>query len=120
MTSVESEAPTQMRVTVSLISRLDWKRARTRFITRGVDDDGHVANFVETETITSVSPLSSNSTAQLVIGSFIQIRGSVPVFFEQSGTGVQNVLGGLNKQPRRQSYHHSSWTRIFTCVREAP
>jgi len=33
--------------TVSLISRLSWKRAGTRFNTRGVDDDGNVANFVE-------------------------------------------------------------------------
>lgn len=34
-------------VTVGLISRLSWKRAGTRFNTRGVDDDGNVANFVE-------------------------------------------------------------------------
>lgn len=33
--------------TISLISRLSWKRAGTRFNTRGVDDDGNVANFVE-------------------------------------------------------------------------
>lgn len=33
--------------TVALISRLSWKRAGTRFNTRGVDDDGNVANFVE-------------------------------------------------------------------------
>ena len=33
--------------TVSLISRLGWKRAGTRFNTRGVDDDGNCANFVE-------------------------------------------------------------------------
>jgi synaptojanin len=33
--------------TLSLISRLGWKRAGTRFNTRGVDDDGHTANFVE-------------------------------------------------------------------------
>lgn len=33
--------------TLSLISRLGWKRAGTRFNTRGVDDDGNCANFVE-------------------------------------------------------------------------
>jgi hypothetical protein len=33
--------------TLGLISRLGWKRAGTRFNTRGVDDDGNVANFVE-------------------------------------------------------------------------
>ena len=33
--------------TLSLISRLGAKRAGTRFNTRGVDDDGNTANFVE-------------------------------------------------------------------------
>ena len=33
--------------TLALISRLSWKRAGTRFKTRGVDDDGNCANFVE-------------------------------------------------------------------------
>lgn len=34
-----------------LISRLSCERAGTRFTTRGVNDDGHVANFVETEQV---------------------------------------------------------------------
>lgn len=34
-------------VTLSLISRLGFARAGTRFNTRGIDDEGHVANFVE-------------------------------------------------------------------------
>ncbi|KAG8690428.1 inositol polyphosphate 5-phosphatase [Ceratobasidium sp. 423] len=33
--------------TIGMISRLGWRRAGTRFNTRGVDDDGNVANFVE-------------------------------------------------------------------------
>lgn len=40
-----SGAPTI--ATLALISRLGWKRSGTRFNTRGVDDDGNVANFVE-------------------------------------------------------------------------
>lgn len=42
--------PTDGKPTVAslcLISRLGWKRAGTRFNTRGVDDDGNTANFVE-------------------------------------------------------------------------
>lgn len=38
---------TPVIATISLISRLSWKRAGTRFNTRGVDDDGNCANFVE-------------------------------------------------------------------------
>lgn len=33
--------------TICLISRHGWKRAGTRFNTRGIDDDGNCANFVE-------------------------------------------------------------------------
>ncbi|KAL0573125.1 Inositol-1,4,5-trisphosphate 5-phosphatase 1 [Marasmius crinis-equi] len=62
--------------TLSLISRLGWKRAGTRFNTRGVDDDGNCANFVETETIFSADQHSV---------SYVQVRGSVPLFWEQQG-----------------------------------
>ncbi|KAI0939420.1 hypothetical protein AcV5_000847 [Taiwanofungus camphoratus] len=62
--------------TLSLISRLGWKRSGTRFNTRGVDDDGNCANFVETETI-----FSTNQNCF----SYVQIRGSVPLFWEQQG-----------------------------------
>ncbi len=34
-------------VNLGLISRLGWKRAGARFRTRGIDDEGNVANFVE-------------------------------------------------------------------------
>ena len=34
-----------------LISRLSCERAGTRFMVRGTNDDGHVANFVETEQV---------------------------------------------------------------------
>ncbi|OSD04401.1 DNase I-like protein [Trametes coccinea BRFM310] len=62
--------------TLSLISRLGWKRAGTRFNTRGVDDDGNCANFVETETIFSTDQHCY---------SYVQVRGSVPLFWEQQG-----------------------------------
>ncbi|GAP86147.1 putative synaptojanin 2 [Rosellinia necatrix] len=61
---------------LTVISRLSCKRAGTRFNSRGIDDDGHVANFVETETI-FWSPSG-------ILFSYAQVRGSVPVFWEQS------------------------------------
>lgn len=64
---------------LTLISRLSCRRAGTRFNARGIDDDGNVANFVETETI-FWSPSG-------VCFSYAQIRGSVPVFWEQA-TGL--------------------------------
>ncbi|OAA67286.1 phosphoinositide phosphatase [Niveomyces insectorum RCEF 264] len=61
---------------LTVISRLSCRRAGTRFNSRGIDDDGNVANFVETETI-YWSPAG-------VAFSYVQVRGSVPVFWEQS------------------------------------
>lgn len=54
---------------LSVISKLSCQRAGTRFNTRGIDDNGHVANFVETETV-----LYSDR----ICYSYSQIRGSVP------------------------------------------
>ena len=39
------------QVKAVLLSRLSCERAGTRFNVRGVDDEGHVANFVETEQV---------------------------------------------------------------------
>ena len=64
---------------LTLISRRSIKRAGLRYLRRGVDDDGHCANSVETEQI-----LSDPSWSSSPIYSFIQVRGSIPVFFSQS------------------------------------
>ncbi|KAL4955062.1 SacI homology domain-containing protein [Aspergillus filifer] len=61
---------------LTLISRLSSRRAGTRFNARGIDDDGHVANFVETETILWIPPG--------IAFSYVQVRGSVPIFWEQA------------------------------------
>ena len=37
------------RYEMSVISKLSCQRAGTRFNSRGIDDNGHVANFVEVE-----------------------------------------------------------------------
>uniref|UniRef100_A0A1B0D8V0 phosphoinositide 5-phosphatase n=1 Tax=Phlebotomus papatasi TaxID=29031 RepID=A0A1B0D8V0_PHLPP len=63
----------------AIISRLSCERAGTRFNVRGTNDEGHVANFVETE---QVIYLDSDVT------SYVQTRGSVPLFWEQPGVQV--------------------------------
>jgi len=65
---------------LTLISRRSVKRAGLRYLRRGVDDEGNTANGVETEQILSSSDWSSTSK----IFSFLQIRGSIPLFFSQS------------------------------------
>ena len=64
---------------LGMISRLSWKRAGARFRTRGIDDEGQVANFVETELI-----LATDN----VCLSYTQVRGSVPLFWQQPSAGL--------------------------------
>ncbi|KAM4729608.1 phosphatidylinositide phosphatase SAC2 isoform 1-T1 [Anableps anableps] len=64
------------RFTVALISRRSRHRAGMRYKRRGVDTDGHVANYVETEQLIHVHSHTL---------SFVQTRGSVPVFWSQVG-----------------------------------
>lgn len=64
---------------VAILSRLSCERTGTRFNVRGVNDEGHVANFVETEQCIF---LDSEIT------SYVQTRGSVPLFWEQPGVQV--------------------------------
>ncbi|KAM9326771.1 phosphatidylinositide phosphatase SAC2 [Gastrophryne carolinensis] len=64
------------RFMVALISRRSRHRAGMRYKRRGVDKHGNVANYVETEQFIHVH----NHTL-----SFVQSRGSVPVFWSQIG-----------------------------------
>lgn len=72
-----------------LISRRSRYRAGTRFKRRGIDQNGKCANYVETEQI-----LKFNNH----IVSFVQVRGSIPVFWVQHGNGYR-PLPILDKTP---------------------
>ncbi|KAE8740672.1 hypothetical protein FOCC_FOCC013820 [Frankliniella occidentalis] len=61
---------------MGLISRRSRFRAGTRYKRRGVDEEGKCANYVETEQIVSY---------QSHTVSFVQVRGSVPVYWSQPG-----------------------------------
>ena len=61
--------------TWSILSRRSIYRAGTRLHRRGVDKHGNVANFVETEQIVEYQGDKA---------SFVQIRGSIPLFWTQS------------------------------------
>lgn len=65
---------------LTLVSRRSVKRAGLRYLRRGVDDDGYVANNVETEQILA----TPSWDAQDKVFSFVQVRGSIPLFFSQS------------------------------------
>ncbi|GAB9462782.1 hypothetical protein Gpo141_00000265 [Globisporangium polare] len=67
-----------MRCDLLFFTRRSWRRVGTRFNVRGVDKDGFVANFAETEMML-VKPNRS-------ICSYVQIRGSIPLYWDQMVT----------------------------------
>jgi phosphatidylinositol-bisphosphatase len=71
------------KIEVHLISRRSIFHSGTRYLTRGIDDNGHVANYVETEQI-----VKCNQN----LFSYLQLRGSVPIFFEQPGISAQTII----------------------------
>lgn len=73
--------------TVTLISRRDTRRLGMRYQRRGVNEDGNVANFAETEQILEMT----RGANEAHICSFLQIRGSIPLFWSQSPYSLKPV-----------------------------
>ncbi len=80
---------------LALFTRLGKKKAGTRFNSRGLDDEGNVSIYGETEIVIC--------TEQFLF-SYIILRGSVPVFWEQQGLqigspSIQIIRAPLATQP---------------------
>ncbi|KAI7951371.1 hypothetical protein MJO28_007055 [Puccinia striiformis f. sp. tritici] len=77
-------------IQIGLISRRSILRPGLRYQRRGIDGAGSVANAVESECVmtTSLDP-SKNDQEGSVFWSFIQIRGSVPLFWSQNPAGLR-------------------------------
>ncbi|KAL5495670.1 SAC1 [Sanghuangporus weigelae] len=70
-------------IRLCLISRRSRYRAGTRYFRRGMDRDGHVANFNETEQILLVDKSEKTGATTEARLSFVQVRGSVPLFWAE-------------------------------------
>ncbi|XP_041988138.1 polyphosphoinositide phosphatase [Aricia agestis] len=68
-------------VYLTLIARRSNRYAGTRFLKRGANVQGDVANEVETEQIVHDATLSSFTNGRF--SSFVQLRGSIPSFWSQ-------------------------------------
>ncbi|ESN98354.1 hypothetical protein HELRODRAFT_193055 [Helobdella robusta] len=79
-----SLSPPTLSLKLCIISRRSRHRAGTRYKRRGVDDDGYTANYVETEQNLNQHPYKILEFVSHVV-SFVQIRGSVPLYWSQSG-----------------------------------
>ncbi|KAK1700781.1 SacI homology domain-containing protein [Colletotrichum godetiae] len=76
---------TEKKFLLTVISRRSTQRAGLRYLRRGIDEQGYVANAVETEQILSSTSWDKSSK----IYSFLQIRGSIPLFFTQSPVSLK-------------------------------
>lgn len=88
-------------LTLILISRRSRYRGGTRYFTRGVDEEGHVANYNETEQVVILNDSSSglggyagsadmqsgkfgaSAGREMQIMSYVQTRGSVPTYWSE-------------------------------------
>ena len=61
---------------IGVYTRIGKKKAGTRFNSRGLDDEGNVSIFGETEIIIASEKFTF---------SYVLLRGSVPIFWEQQG-----------------------------------
>ncbi|KAG3293004.1 SACM1L-containing, partial [Ictidomys tridecemlineatus] len=71
-----------------LISRRSCFRAGVDYYVRGIDSEGHAANFVETEQIVHYNGCKA---------SFVQTRGSIPVFRSQRPNLKSKLYGWFPK-----------------------
>ena len=78
-----------------LITRRSQNFAGTRYNTRGINDDGNVANFCESEQILFAGDMMC---------SFSQLRGSAPVFFDQIGMRAKTDIT-RNKELSIQAFN---------------
>lgn len=67
-------------VSVGLITRRSIYRAGTRYFRRGIDEDGNIGNFNETEQVLCVQKPMKDGYH---LFSFLQTRGSVPVYWAE-------------------------------------
>lgn len=91
-----------------LISRRAVSRQGYRFIMRGADADGNVANYVETEQI-----LQWRSGT---LSSFVQTRGSIPLLWDQPATCKYTpkcILGPLPASLAAFSRHAAAQVRVY-------
>ena len=121
-------------LTFILITRRSRYRAGTRYLTRGIDEQGHVANFNETEQIVIVNDgvgglggfaggegmqngkIGRNNSNDLQVMSYVQTRGSVPVYWAEGNSlhytpnlQVRGVEAAVNAAKR----HFDEQIRVY-------
>ncbi|CAH8561145.1 unnamed protein product [Schistosoma haematobium] len=95
-------------VTVIIFSRRSCYRAGTRYRRRGIDMNGHVANYVETEQILHTDIGQFPHTVV-----FLQCRGSVPLYWSQTSLVYNPPILLEKSQTENQEAFNKYWSRHF-------
>ncbi|KAK4537256.1 hypothetical protein CDCA_CDCA11G3281 [Cyanidium caldarium] len=89
-----------------LVSRRQRHRAGLRYIDRGADVHGHVANFVETESVLICGRR---------VASLLQLRGSIPLHWQQQTSMAYKPLAQLLGTAEQ---HRLAFTRHFQVLHQ--
>ena len=81
-------------LSLALIARKDIRRSGMRFLIRGADKEGNVANSVEIEEI-----LLSKHDDKNIINSYVQLRGSIPFLWTQEPNMTRNPKVAFQGSP---------------------
>jgi len=95
-----------------LLSRKENKRSGMRFLVRGIDKNGNVANFAETEQIVIYKNPSKTDTVEVM--SYLQIRGSIPLFWTQMPNLQLNPSILFNNESRENYTAFEKHTQSIT------
>ncbi|KAK4142154.1 SAC1 family phosphatidylinositol-3-phosphatase [Dichotomopilus funicola] len=88
-TATPGMRPSEKKFDITIISRRSTQRAGLRYLRRGIDEDGNVANSVESEQLLTPADAAWDPNAKVY--SFVQTRGSIPLFFTQSPYSLKPV-----------------------------
>lgn len=100
----------------ALISRRSRHRAGTRYFSRGIDAQGNVSNFNETEQIVVVDS-APKAQGMAIPGSYImlahvQTRGSIPVFWAQINNIKYTPKLEVFDNPQTVRKHRAAWLAL--------
>ncbi|KAK6003080.1 hypothetical protein QM012_000925 [Aureobasidium pullulans] len=108
-TSTTDDKSQAKELLLTLISRRSVKRAGLRYLRRGVDDDGNVANNVETEQILATPSWDAKDK----VFSFLQVRGSIPLFFSQSPYSFKPIPISYGSEATNQAAFEKHFSNIL-------
>ncbi|KAF3764581.1 hypothetical protein M406DRAFT_278134 [Cryphonectria parasitica EP155] len=118
-------------LTIVLITRRSRHRGGTRYFSRGIDEEGHVSNYNETEQVLILNDSGSgmsgftggNSTQtsktesrEMQILAYVQTRGSVPVYWAEINTlsyTPKLQIRGIDSASPAAAAHFNEQVRIY-------